>query len=876
MAYLKPKACKLALKWAAFFTAILPFLLFSNTAQAEKEWCVQELEKKNDRVVVLHNPECDLRQLTRLYPQRDEAGNVLPTQVQLRSIYAANQSRVVDGEKIRYTVMRGCVSPGKPSLHADAEELAACPNGLMNYFSAPSSDNAARIEVPFTRKLTLAEQNLKLAKDACEELQSKEVFSEEGKKAAGACKKQFPEMAFDGSVEKSTPERSPEEQLAAKKRVAELEAEVSKLRNEKPQVKFESKQNSVLLFGIFVLIAAFCAVLTILLIKKSRVAKELKESNRAMFKERKTFQHEAYVKARREVLESNQVELAEHKAQAEKDLADAWNKLLAKQQRQINDLESEKKELESRINDYRDSVLPPSFANEGKDREVKQLQIIDEQAAKIRQLKNENGGLQQQNQELLNESAALVQRSAVLEQEAVQAQALLKQVRQEKTMLELRIGEAASKLTERNAEKAKLEHALMIAERECSGLNKERAEQANKIQALERRLEALLEAQKLQSNFPGRASNGLKQTIPFGALDAEKTKKIRGAIDRLEDGEAALHPTNRGDSLVSDNRYDALDLVARGEHGSEAAGGGRQIEGSENEINIPSLDPPRIPLDLDPDEEGFRAVQKWDYNAENFWYSLATLIAEMLRLPNSVFASRDSQTIIAAFTEKVDELSVARSALPAKQSHEYAISEDDEDTLVAREPDEMRKLLNSEVCAVQATEEIVLKRSAMLVSALDLENADRKLTREVVGRLSEEQLMLLANAVFYAISEKIKKSGQLEYPVTGTSDLFALHNVLVLPITSDYGFQMPEILHTMSGHGVPRVYHAMHDAFGSFSVGKRPNTIKHNPTMRPPAGVPHDQNSTPPMDADHSQVKTRAAICPPPGEESGGSSSASS
>lgn len=875
MDYLKPQNSGHMLKWLLLFTAVLPFLFFANDAEAKPDWCVQELEKKDDRVVVLHNPACDLRMLARLYPQKDDAGNALPMQVQLRSIYAANQTRMVDGEKIRYTVMRGCVAPGKPSKDADAEELALCPNGLMNYFSAPSSDNAAKIEVPFARKLTIAEKNLKLAEDACRELQSKDSFSKEGKAAATRCRVQFPEMVFDGSAKKEASDTNSEAESSALKRVFELEAELAKLRDEKPVLRAESKDGRVVLFWVLVLLAGACAVLTILLIKKSRQAKELAETNKSMFRDRHTFQREAQVRARKEAFESGKLALADQKAQVEKDLKDAWNDLLAKQQRQIAALESEKKELEIRINDFRDSVLPPSFADGDKDREAKQLEIIDEQAAKIRGYKNEIGGLEQQNAELRSELAVLIERTVILEKDAVETQTLMKRARQEKAALEIRIAEAASKLTERNADNARLAQQLSQKESERACFAQRSTEQAETIAVLEKRLEALLEASKMQSNFPSWRTDKLGQTIPFGALDDEKTKKVYGAIG-LPEEEAAAPRMNRGDSSESENRDDASNLHARGEHKVEAVGGGRRNEELGNEVNIPSLDPPRIPLDLDPDEDGFQALQKWDYNAENFWYSLATLMGEKLRLPKSVLATKDRQTIIAAFTDRMDELCRVRLQAEEeskKQSGEYAISEEDDVTLVNDEPDEVRRLLSSEVRAVRETEESVSGRSAMLTYALDLERANRHLAREVLGSLPEEQLLLLANALFHAISETVKKTGQLEYPVTGTSDLFALHNVLMMPITSDYGFQMPSILQKLSGNGVPRVYHAMHDAFGSFSVGTRSEAVKHNPTMRPPAGVPHDQNSTPPVD--HSQVKSRAAICPPPGEESGGSGSVS-
>jgi len=130
--------------------------------------CVRVVEKADDHLVVAHNPTCDLRDIPRMFPQiNPETGKPFPMQVQLRSLFAANQSRVVDGKKIRHTVMRGCVRPARPSPDADAEEISACPDGLMNYFSAPADDSLARVTVPFTQNLTFAARMEKLGKRSC-------------------------------------------------------------------------------------------------------------------------------------------------------------------------------------------------------------------------------------------------------------------------------------------------------------------------------------------------------------------------------------------------------------------------------------------------------------------------------------------------------------------------------------------------------------------------------------------------------------------------------------------------------------------------------------------------------------------------------------
>lgn len=156
--------------------------------------CIQVMKRASDHVVISHNPSCDLREVARMFPLVNaETGKPLPMQVQLRSLYAANQTRTVDGKKIRYTVLRGCVRPGKPSADADQDELNACRDGLMNYFSAPDRDSTAILTVPFTPKLTYAARMEQLSRSSCAILSKIKQPDAEQQSALADCAKEFPD-----------------------------------------------------------------------------------------------------------------------------------------------------------------------------------------------------------------------------------------------------------------------------------------------------------------------------------------------------------------------------------------------------------------------------------------------------------------------------------------------------------------------------------------------------------------------------------------------------------------------------------------------------------------------------------------------------------
>ena len=121
--------------------------------------CPRVLSRTADGTTVVITEGCQLDSVARMFPQIDPTtGTPYPMQVQLRSIYAANQNYVeADGNLRRRTVLRTCAKPGKPDPFADTEEKTVCPKGLMYYFGVASDGGQAKIFIPSQRVLTPAE-----------------------------------------------------------------------------------------------------------------------------------------------------------------------------------------------------------------------------------------------------------------------------------------------------------------------------------------------------------------------------------------------------------------------------------------------------------------------------------------------------------------------------------------------------------------------------------------------------------------------------------------------------------------------------------------------------------------------------------------------
>lgn len=120
--------------------------------------CPRVISQTEEGTTVLIGEGCELGSVARKFPLAGPDGKALPLQVQMRSIYAANQNRIEpDGSLRRRTVLRTCAKPGKPDPYADTEEKTLCPNGLMYYFGVASDGSQARIFIPSKRVLTVAE-----------------------------------------------------------------------------------------------------------------------------------------------------------------------------------------------------------------------------------------------------------------------------------------------------------------------------------------------------------------------------------------------------------------------------------------------------------------------------------------------------------------------------------------------------------------------------------------------------------------------------------------------------------------------------------------------------------------------------------------------
>ncbi len=148
-------------------------LLCPVTAQAAPDACYSVMGQSSNGTAIRLNDGCDLYRVVRALPLIDqETGKPYPTQIQLRSIFAANQDRFEDGTFVRRTVIRSCARPGKPDPHADKDELNnVCKNGdgLAHYFGIPG----VKIVVPSKRQFTQAEATEAAQKQLDDEMSAK-------------------------------------------------------------------------------------------------------------------------------------------------------------------------------------------------------------------------------------------------------------------------------------------------------------------------------------------------------------------------------------------------------------------------------------------------------------------------------------------------------------------------------------------------------------------------------------------------------------------------------------------------------------------------------------------------------------------------------
>ncbi len=940
--------------------------LFPNTAKAEPEWCVRELDRSDERVLVQHNPECDLRILPRMYPQKDEDGKVLPTQIQLRSIFAANQTHEENGVKFRYTVMRKCVSPGTPSKDADAEELASCPKGLMNYFSAPASDSAARIVIPAKRQLTIAEQNLELAKAACKQLQSKVLATDTDKKVAAACSKQFTDMAFGAISATPRSENNSVSTLKDRQKIAELEKNNSALLAELA-VKNNAGDKGRFIIPLFILLiglAIFGATATLFGIKINREKTALSNANHALALERKTqklaLMKETREKVMNEFFENQESVLQEHRERIEKEQKDAWSNLLKRQQNEINALK-----------------VASSKADEA-----------------INSVNNELAGKDQQITELRGEINALAQRNVILEAEANEGHVKTRNASREIVALEVKVSELEEEVESLKAGNLNLQDTTQEKDQQIDGLRAQIAvhenaalRQAEEKRVLEVRVQQLLEAAGMCGMGTGTGKcRDRKQTLPqgftadqladfakdinTGSMATDVPKPVRPMESEAQGGG---HPENWQEVTVAESEDDmrrrAKDSVRP-----------QLIEGVIFR-NDASLDPPRIPLDLDPDEAApyreemltleheipvAKIVQEQMIHYRNAWLHLARTCAAVVDQDLQINEFSNVESVNAGLTRKLFEFSSESFGVSAKLEtlgRDHAVVSVQLEQIAAKLRSKtteldiaagvvsglrekmdsfakdvkgnraMEKIYAYQLATVQAdarviTAEITLrdtkeelsqaqialssgeaavtalrKENSLLLElnerleakflnsanesadawrrehgtdsglapdpnkafdlskALMLRQKDLVPALNVLVQLPDEELLRLACSIFHAIALKVSTGTQLEFPVASDADLGALRCVVMMPLVSDFPYKMPEALMNMAGHGAPRMYAVVHDAF----AGLQKSMVEpvHKMTVIPPDGVPGDRNSALPFDPDKSQVKSRTAICVP-------------
>ncbi|MFZ6015403.1 MAG: hypothetical protein ACOYUZ_03555 [Patescibacteria group bacterium] len=470
---------------------VFALMLVSFKAKAERS-CISHVQIFEEKVIVYHNPECDLRILPRMFPQIDpETEKPYPMQIQLRSIWAANQTRVVDGEKIRFTVMRGCARPGKPSDHADEEEMKECPDGLMNYFSAPSSDSMARIEIPKKRKLTLAEAALATAKTVCATLQSRELKPEEGD-ALKKCQDLIP--GFSAVMAKATTAPTESDKVDSEQ-VAFLKNENAQLKTQLAAITPPNDRGGligVLFFGI-VALCAYGAGSTIWLIRERRSRQDIE------------YRHKQY-KLGADSERKSQFEMVRRSAQQE-----IWEK-------------------ENGVIEQAQATLREKFEKEYRAK-------LDERDVRIRKLEAKLGELEKaQTVEvpLQNQNADLRNVNAALQAQNVELNQQIADIYRERDQA---ADERKKAVSERNSAQAEVNGA-MVQVRELEGLlntlRKEKSTISNELNEMRFQI-----VPKLQASL---------------AQESQISSELRKRIDFLEAGIAAMQSQRPADDSVMDQR----------------------------------------------------------------------------------------------------------------------------------------------------------------------------------------------------------------------------------------------------------------------------------------------------------------------------------
>jgi hypothetical protein len=172
------------------------------------------------------------------------------------------------------------------------------------------------------------------------------------------------------------------------------------------------------------------------------------------------------------------------------------------------------------------------------------------------------------------------------------------------------------------------------------------------------------------------------------------------------------------------------------------------------------------------------------------------------------------------------------------------------------------RAIHTEIALRDALEELqnIKKEPLSLGVLLQLDQKDRVPAYTAFADLSDDELLRVTGTLFQVIADRVKKGIQLEFPLASDADLGDIRHMMMLPLVSDYPYEMPAMLKRMAGQGLPRLYHAMHDNFAGTQHRAAGNFTE---TILPSAGVPEDRNSASPDNSDNLQFKPKEDVCQP-------------
>ena len=181
------------------FLAFVISLFFPKPALAQGgSPCVSQIENKivegvrYQQITLIDREGCDLYTLAHDFPQMDEkTKQVLPVQVQVRSIYAASLAIAKSEGRTFAAVRRGCVPNSRPWPDQTVAEKDFCPNGKVNYYPVGST-----VMIPRSPQYTEAEQMINLGEEACRAMARIENPDDTTKQVLQNCQKHFADIVI--------------------------------------------------------------------------------------------------------------------------------------------------------------------------------------------------------------------------------------------------------------------------------------------------------------------------------------------------------------------------------------------------------------------------------------------------------------------------------------------------------------------------------------------------------------------------------------------------------------------------------------------------------------------------------------------------------